>query len=107
MTLEPRLRSNLRALFSAYQAATGRPLATIGKMVLGDPKAPSLLEEGRNFTVQLYDRMVGAVSDKWPDGAPWPEGVGRWSLADAAPARTRNRKSTDGVPAASEEGCGP
>lgn len=78
MQYEAKLKSNLRALFSAYCEATGLKISTVSRAVAGDARFHAQRVEGAaNFTVRGYDQLVGRFLRIWPKGIPWPEGVPR------------------------------
>jgi hypothetical protein len=62
----------------AYGVAEGVPLSTVSSRALNDGKRlKALEEEGANITVGRLEAALRWFSDKWPEGAKWPEDVPR------------------------------
>lgn len=73
--MEEILRQHLIEAAKAFEAASGVSLATIGRRALNDNTLLARLASGQGFTVKTYDRLLGWLSENWPDNAVWPEGV--------------------------------
>lgn len=83
MQYEEHLKSNLRALFSAYCDATGLRISTVCKALAADARFYAERVEGeRTFTVRGYDQLVGRFLMVWPEGTPWPADVPRAELRE-------------------------
>lgn len=84
--MEETLRQNLSSCVAAYGAATGLSGAAIGLRALRDNTFfRRVLDERQGFTVRIYDRVIGWMSENWPEGAVWPAEVPRPG-ADASEA---------------------
>lgn len=71
-----RQREALRAVFLAYQAATGMAPSYIAQRFAGDTAFYGRLHKHRPNT-RKTDMILQRFSDDWPDNAAWPESVPR------------------------------
>lgn len=75
--MEDELRSHLLHLAATYSDATGVSPATIGKRAINDNTFFQRLEAEAGFTVKTFDRVVGWLSDNWPECVVWPSVIPR------------------------------
>jgi len=74
--MEKTLTDNLRALFAAFEQATGSPPGSVARRALNDNTwAARVLNTDAGFNVRSYDRIVAWLAQNWPEGVAWPEGV--------------------------------
>ena len=82
--METELRSNLMACASAYAAARGLGLTTLGRLAAGDWRFFDRVENGATtFTARKYDEVMSWFSDRWPEGVDWPSDVPRPAFDEA------------------------
>lgn len=83
--MQNELRSHLRACADAYAGATDLELTTIAQRAAGDWRFFDRLEDdGKSFFVSTYDKVMIWFSTRWPPKTPWPKGVPRPRVAEAA-----------------------
>jgi hypothetical protein len=75
--IEAQLKSNLRALVTAFVAKSGISPTETWRKAARDGHFLARVESGGGFTVRNYDSIVQWFSDNWPDGAEWPSNVSR------------------------------
>jgi hypothetical protein len=75
--MEEELKSNLKAVFSAFSDGSPLSAATVWSRAARDARFMERLEAGGGFTVKSYDRAIAWFSENWPEGAIWPEGIER------------------------------
>lgn len=77
--MQSELTAHLLACATAFGAARGYELSTLGRLAAGeDSKFFTRLRNGEGtFTVQKYDQVMRWFSANWPAGVPWPEGAPR------------------------------
>lgn len=79
--MEHELRAHLLACATAYAAATGPKLTTLGRFAANDGSFFERIADPDNtFTAKTYDRIIEWFSTKWPDDLPWPPDVPRPDL---------------------------
>src|SRR5215469_2064087 len=67
------LRQNLRAIVSAYRAATGVSLSQVSKDFYGNANFMADFLGGRgSVSVDKLDEMLRKFAKSWPVGAEWP-----------------------------------
>jgi len=98
--LKDTAQRNVMAATNALSDHTGISLSAIGHTLIGDSTFVVRVHEGTNFTLSLYDRLMGGLSAIWPPDLAWPEDVPRPAPARLAPemetlARKRLRVSMD------------
>jgi hypothetical protein len=76
--------SQLLALTDEYERVTGCDRVTVSWRVFGDSKKLAALHEGKDIQVRRYESAVRWLSANWPDGATWPERIGRPDLEEVA-----------------------
>jgi hypothetical protein len=79
----------LLTIARAYGEAEGVPLSTVSSRALDDGKKLRALEAGADINVGRLERAMQWFSDKWPDGAAWPDGVSRPARAVAESLEAR------------------
>lgn len=84
--MEPELRHHLVACATAYAAASGKELVTVGRLAAGDWRFFDRIQGGASFTARKYDEIMRWLAAHWPEGAPWPDGVPAPDTADAEPS---------------------
>lgn len=78
------LREKLLHLANLYTAATkGRgpdraaSLSSLSTRLFNDGKTLRRISEGGDIATGNFERAVRWLSDNWPDGVDWPEGIAR------------------------------
>ena len=85
--MEELLRLRLSATSAAFSEAKDISRAQLGRLILNDNTFfRRVLEERQGFTVRIYDRVIGWMSDHWPEGAEWPADVPRPSAESSEAA---------------------
>ena len=69
--------NDLLTVIDAYAAATGLADATISTRVFGRGTRLGEIRAGGDIGARTSSRALAALSDCWPAGAAWPEGVAR------------------------------
>ena len=78
-------KEHLISVIDAYQAATGVPDKTISYRVFTDSKKLRALRGESSITSARLVSALQWLSDRWPEGACWPDGIERPSReGDAA-----------------------
>ncbi len=76
--MEHTLRSSLEILAAQFTAATDLSKAAIGQRSINDNTFFTRLAKGEaGFNIRTYDRVVLWLSENWPEGIDWPDGVAR------------------------------
>lgn len=73
MTLVDRLLT----VASTYAEARGLSMSRVSTLIFGDGKVLDRLAKGRDVTTGRFEGAMQWLSDNWPVGAHWPEGVDR------------------------------
>ena len=72
------LRTQLVTVADTYGLLTGRGRKRVSTMALKQGNRLDEFATGqRSPTVEVLERAMAWFSANWPDGEPWPEGVGR------------------------------
>lgn len=74
--MEQELIRNLNAVVEAFRKVRPLALGTLGRMAAGDWRFFDHLGS-KTFTARKYDHVMAWFSGNWPEGATWPESVGR------------------------------
>jgi hypothetical protein len=90
------IRTNVLAIATAYQRATGLSLATISARFYGNAGFLSEFRSGRQtISIDKLEVMAGKFRKAWPDGAEWPY-LGAMFLVER-PKERRQRRRPDTV----------
>lgn len=73
--MEKELLENLLSAVDAYCAAVGKTRKSVAWRALNNNKFFDQVEAGGGWNVRTYDKLMQWLSDRWPKGAVWPEGV--------------------------------
>jgi hypothetical protein len=60
------IRDAMVACAREYVRLTGNPISAVGKNAVNDPAFISQVEKGRNFTIEMYRRVMSWLDDNWP-----------------------------------------
>lgn len=63
---DARIRAELLNRSDRFCALTGKSKSVIGKQAVNDAALLKDVEEGRNFTVGTYQRVMDWLSENWP-----------------------------------------
>ncbi|MCO6410072.1 hypothetical protein [Hoeflea alexandrii] len=85
------LREQFIRTFDAFVDATGVGEGTLSDRLLNGGGRMKRIRAGSDIATGTFERVMRWLSDNWPDGAEWPEGVDRPKTAEdraaeAAPA---------------------
>ncbi len=87
--MEETLRKQLLDLCHRHGEASNLTPGVLGKASLRDHTFFRRIEQGENFTVKTFDKVVQWFSDHWPEDATWPSDIPRpEQSADDARSRT-------------------
>lgn len=70
-------RQHLLDLIDAFAAAKGLSGSRVTTLAMNSGSVYRLLREGKDITVGRLESAVRWLSDNWPDGTDWPEGIAR------------------------------
>ena len=73
MTLVDRLLT----VSSTYAEARGLSMSRVSTLIFGDGKVLDRLANGRDVTTGRFEGAMQWLSDNWPAGAQWPDGIAR------------------------------
>ena len=88
-------------LIEMLAAAKRRSPHTIGRLASGSGDFYARLSAGHDLTVRRSSRVTQYLSDHWPEGVEWPDGIPR------PPNQTcpsSNDQATDDVPPGKRSG---
>ena len=71
------LRDDLLSVASVYGRAIRRSDPTVSRMLFADPGRLKRLRGGADMLSGNVEAALQTLSDRWPDGAAWPENVPR------------------------------
>jgi hypothetical protein len=75
---------NLKAVAKAYCDAAGVPPKTLSWRVFNDgKKLDAILADKADLMTANFERAMEWLSNHWPEGAAWPEGIDRPTPASA------------------------
>jgi hypothetical protein len=77
-------RDRLLLTARTFADARGLSLARVGTLVANDGKFFTRLAAGRDCTTGMFDKTLRWFAEQWPAELPWPEGVERPSIVEAA-----------------------
>lgn len=80
---EDEFTSNLRALGSAFLAASKLSPSTMWGRAAKDARFLARIDSGKSFTVRVYRETIRWFDENWPEGAVWPPEVPRPSERQA------------------------
>lgn len=69
-----------------FAMATGLRITTVSTRCAGQAYAVERLRTGHSITVRRAGRIMQWLSDHWPAGADWPEGIARPAPSPGSPA---------------------
>jgi hypothetical protein len=71
------LRDQILAAANAYCKASGMSRARLSTLILKSGARLDQLAEGRDLNTGTFEAAMRWLSDNWPEGADWPDGVAR------------------------------
>lgn len=71
------LRNQLLAAAAAYADLVGIKRTWLSTLLFTDGKRLDLIAGGRDLNTKTFERAMQWLSDHWPEGAAWPDGVDR------------------------------
>ena len=77
MTMQKRLSSDIVRLTDLIAPVIGRTRWATLNLCCGKTNLLAAIEDGSSFTVQTYDEVLQAYSNRWPAGLEWPEDIAR------------------------------
>lgn len=86
-TAEPflSLRDQLLAVATTYAELQGhKSVKRVSTLLFNEGKKLDLLAEGKDLSTGNFERAMQWLSDNWPEGAVWPEGIARPAKNEAA-----------------------
>jgi len=60
-----------------YRQLSGLKTTALSWRLFGDSKKLGALENGADIQVTRYEKALHWLSNHWPEGAEWPDGVSR------------------------------
>lgn len=69
--------AHLLTVADTYIEAASVKEVTLSHRLFGDSKKLTALRDGADITVSRFNGAMIWFSANWPDGAEWPEGIGR------------------------------
>ena len=75
---------HLLTVSTAYAEATTLSRSSVSKRVFNDGKVLDNLVTGADMTIGRHAAAMQWLSDNWPDGAEWPDGIARPAKTEAA-----------------------
>jgi hypothetical protein len=75
--MEKELLDNLRAVTAIFCEATGKTPKYVAWQATNNNKFWDQIDQGGGWNIRTYDKILQWLSDRWPEGAEWPEGVTR------------------------------
>ena len=75
---------HLLAVSAVYAEATTLSRSSVSKRVFNDGKVLDNLASGADMTIGRHATAMQWLSDNWPEGAVWPEGIARPAKNEAA-----------------------
>ncbi|KGF71176.1 hypothetical protein LL06_00865 [Hoeflea sp. BAL378] len=82
------LREQFIRTFDAFVDATGVGEGTLSDRLLNGGGRMKRIRTGSDIATGTFERVMQWLSDNWPDGAEWPEGVARPGSAPAEAEHT-------------------
>lgn len=84
-------REVLLTLFECYCRRVNLSQSRVSSLVFNHGGRIARIRAGRDFTVGSYERALLWFSDHWPEGLPWPRGIGRPPRAVQGGEKNRGR----------------
>lgn len=86
VTMEERLRHNVRTLIDAYREFFAIPETSVARLLFGESTyffgVFQQRKAGTSFRVRTYDIIVARFSERWPAALDWPAGIDRIEPSD-------------------------
>ncbi len=79
------LTDQLIAVANAYSEATGTSLSTLSTKLFNGGGRLTAIAAGGDLNTRNFENAMRWFSENWPDGSPWPAGVGRPLPAEVTP----------------------
>lgn len=70
---------------TAYSEATGASLSTLSTKLFNGGGRLQAIAAGGDLNTRNFENAMRWFSENWPEGLPWPAGVGRPQLVEARP----------------------
>lgn len=80
------LTDQLLAVADAYCKARDISKSRVSTLIFNDGKKLGLIEDGKDLATKNHERAMQWFSDRWPEGAAWPDEVVRPTPAAAESA---------------------
>jgi hypothetical protein len=102
MSMEAKLRADMLTLIERYCQFMSVQPTTVCGWAQGDPRFYAKLKDDvLTFSAYSYDRVVSSLSERWPDGLDWPDGIPRIKPGDVK-ERARKERTPRAPKAAAE-----
>ena len=70
-------RQHLLTLIDTFAEAKGVSGSRVTTLAVNSGSVYRFLREGKDITVGRFETAVRWLSDNWPDGVLWPDGIAR------------------------------
>lgn len=79
-----RLTEQLLTATGAYLASSKISPSRLSTILFNDGKRLGQIVDGKDLTTKTHERAMQWLSDNWPEGTQWPDGVERPVRSDVA-----------------------
>lgn len=79
-----KLNADLLLVCEEFARKTGMRETILSRHLFADAKRIGVVRNGADLHVSTWERAMSWLSDNWPEGEPWPEGVQRYTAQQAA-----------------------